>query len=206
MQPDDYAFVVARLPLPADCSDSAAVAAAWPPDTLGFGHMHPPAPQQPDLLVPPAAAVQQQGPSTGMQQQGSGGTTLHAWGAPDASSATRAGPRSHQLEPEGLRDSGSMTLASSSAAASSAVLAGPQQQQQQQPLDRQELVSNDSTYMSPTRRGTAVNRDGFVAATAQGDVRRNGQMQGQAQSGSSAQRYVSVCSPGIQGALLFPAL
>jgi hypothetical protein len=38
MQPDDQAFVVARLPLPANCSGRAHVTAAWPPDTLGFGH------------------------------------------------------------------------------------------------------------------------------------------------------------------------
>lgn len=55
MQPDDHAFVVARLHLPSDCSDRAAVAAAWPPDTLGFSNLDPPGPtqQHTDLLVNP---------------------------------------------------------------------------------------------------------------------------------------------------------
>jgi hypothetical protein len=46
MQTDDHAFVVARLHLPSDCSDRAAVAAAWPPDTLGFSNLDPPGPAQ----------------------------------------------------------------------------------------------------------------------------------------------------------------
>jgi hypothetical protein len=55
MQSDDHAFVVARVHLPSECSDRAAVAAAWPPDTLGFGNLDPlgPAQQQPDLLLHP---------------------------------------------------------------------------------------------------------------------------------------------------------
>jgi hypothetical protein len=93
-----------------------------------------------------------------------------------------------------------MTLASSSAAASAAVPTGPQQQQQQQhPFGRQQLVSNSGYMFSPTRRGTAVNDDGVVAATAQGDM-----MGGQVQSSSAAPRFVSVSSPGVQGVLLFP--
>lgn len=47
--------MVARLHLPADPSDRAAVAAAWPPDTLGFSNLDPQPPQQPDLWAPPAA-------------------------------------------------------------------------------------------------------------------------------------------------------
>jgi hypothetical protein len=204
LQPHDHAFVVARLPLPADCSDSAAVAAAWPPDTLGFGHLHPSTPQQQDLLLPPPAAVQGQSWSRGQAQQGSGGTTLQ--GLADASSPTGAGPESHQLDFEGLGDSSSMMLTSSSAAKAAA----PEQPQQpqQQPVGRPLLGSNDSGFMPPTHRSTAVtvNDDGLVTARAgQRDV-RGGQMQGQAQSSGAAQRYVSVSSPGVQGALPFPVL
>lgn len=50
MQADDRAFVVARLHVALDCSDRAAVAAAWPPDTLGFGNQTPQRFEHVDLL------------------------------------------------------------------------------------------------------------------------------------------------------------
>lgn len=59
MQSGDHAFVVARLHLPADPSDRAAVAAAWPPDTLGFSNLgSQPAEQQ---KLDPLNEEQQQG-------------------------------------------------------------------------------------------------------------------------------------------------
>jgi hypothetical protein len=60
MEPEDNAFVVARLPLPADSTDTAAVAAAWPPDTLGYSNLKPQPPQQPDLVLAELAALHAQ--------------------------------------------------------------------------------------------------------------------------------------------------
>jgi hypothetical protein len=86
LQPDDNAFVVARLQLPVDPSDRAAVAAAWPPDTLGFGHLDASAPEQQQQLasqssygqLPGEADLQPQQPQQQRPPAGSGSSSVMA--------------------------------------------------------------------------------------------------------------------------------
>jgi hypothetical protein len=71
MRADDRLFVIARLDVPLDCSDRAAVAAAWPPDTLGFGNQDPIEQQEQLDLLPHQQSTQLA--SHGVQQLSSRG-------------------------------------------------------------------------------------------------------------------------------------
>jgi len=203
LQPDDHAFVVARLPLPADCGDAAAVAAAWPPDTLGFSNLDPPATQGLDLLV--QEALDRQAHDGGMSTDHS---PQEAFYSPRAySSADNDVPVEH----EALDDDASLL----SSAFIQQPPPPPPQQQQQAPGRYSPSSSRPPSSLSSTSAVLQSFDSGYGQFDAGGAVgvdlnsapataRRTGM--GPRLEVSSTQprniRGLLVKVPGIQGAML----
>jgi hypothetical protein len=222
MQPDDNAFVVARLQLPIDPSDTAAVAAAWPPDTLGFGHLG-----YPDASAPGTTQQQQQlqqqepemwapaGPDADADAPPAAATltSLDSWLPTDAAAASDTVTTAVGTAPVGPR--GAMTAGG----------AVQQQQQQRQQQDSNRAASSPgaissfplygvvqsamrsagSGYLSQQPAGQGTEQEDMAGAVPRGGTTAPGSPGGAGGGGGqqAARRSVRVVPPGIPGGVVY---
>jgi hypothetical protein len=201
MQPDDHAFVVARLHLPSDCSDRAAVAAAWPPDTLGFSNLDPPGSAQQHTDLWETAAARTTGPtplsaaSAASASAAAAGPTLFNLGSGVLDAAAMQSPRSASERSPRPRSSSAHAHAHGSVTAGNS---GP-------------MRSKDSGYTSAEPLG--VGSDEMALAGAGGGFA--GPCMGQPQAGGvpGAVNYshhshhghhksIVIRTPAVQGAVM----